>query len=99
MNARDISFVTEPVSGSVGTVIGKDQFYIETEQPMQEGNQKEELLKELAYLKGFLVSVEKKLGNERFVQQAKPEVVEMEKRKKDDALSKIKVIEASIANH
>lgn len=99
VNATDISFVTEPVPGSVGTVIGKDQFYIQTEQPIQEGNQKEELLKELAYLKGFLVSVEKKLGNERFVQQAKPEVVDMEKRKKDDALSKIKVIEASLANY
>jgi valyl-tRNA synthetase len=48
--------------------------------------------KELEYLEGFLASVEKKLGNERFVQNAKPEVVEIERRKKADAEAKIKVI-------
>ncbi|MBZ5856356.1 valine--tRNA ligase [Flavihumibacter profundi] len=97
VNAKDIQFVKASVPNTIGTVIGKHQFYLETEQPIIQENQKEELAKELEYLRGFLVSVEKKLGNERFVKQAKPEIVEMEKRKKEDALSKIKVIEESLA--
>ena len=63
---------------------------------MQTGNSQEELSKELEYLKGFLLSVDKKLSNERFVQNAKPEVVELEKKKKADAEEKIKAIEESL---
>jgi len=55
-----------------------------------------QLLKDLDYLKGFLLSVEKKLGNERFVQNAKQEVIEIERRKKSDAEAKIKAIEESL---
>ena len=54
--------------------------------------------KELDYLKGFLISVEKKLSNDRFVQNAKPEVVEVERKKKTDAEQKIKAIEESLAS-
>jgi len=60
--------------------------------------QKDQLLKDLEYQKGFLLSVEKKLSNERFVQNAKPEVVEVEKKKKADAEAKIKAIEESLAS-
>jgi valyl-tRNA synthetase len=42
--------------------------------------------------------VEKKLSNERFVQNAKPEVVEIERKKKADAEEKIKTIEESLAS-
>lgn len=98
INAGNISFVQAAVANTICTVIGHDQFYIETEQPVNSGSQKEDLLKELEYLKGFLVSVEKKLSNERFVQNAKTEVVEMEQRKKEDAINKIRVIEESLAN-
>jgi valyl-tRNA synthetase len=68
--------------------------YIEKE--IDKSKQKEELLKDLAYQKGFLESVEKKLGNERFVQNAKPEIVETERKKKADAEAKIKAIEQSL---
>jgi valyl-tRNA synthetase len=44
------------------------------------------------------VSVEKKLGNERFVQNAKADVVEAERRKKQDAEDKIRTIAESLAN-
>lgn len=98
VNAKEIRFVQSPVPNTITAVIGKDQFYIETEQPLQSGHQKGELQKELEYLKGFLLSVEKKLSNEKFMQQAKPDIVANELRKKEDALSKIKVIEASLAN-
>lgn len=97
VNTRNIQFVQDAVSGAITSVIGKDKFYLESEKPIDTGNQKEELLKELEYQKGFLASVDKKLSNERFVQNAKPEVVELERRKKADAEEKIKVIEESLA--
>ena len=43
------------------------------------------------------VSVEKKLTNERFVQNAKPEVLAMEQKKKADAEARIKTIEESLS--
>jgi valyl-tRNA synthetase len=42
--------------------------------------------------------VEKKLSNERFVQNAKPEVVAFEEKKKADALARIQNIEESLAS-
>ena len=59
--------------------------------------QKEQLLKDLEYLKGFLNSVNHKLNNEKFVQKAKAEVIELERKKKADAESKILVIEESLS--
>jgi len=56
------------------------------------------LEKDLAYQKNFLQSVQKKLSNERFVQSAKPEVVEMERKKQADAEARIKTLEESLQN-
>ena len=52
---------------------------------------------EIKYLQGFLASVEKKLSNERFVANAKPEIVDNERKKKADAESKINMLNESIA--
>lgn len=98
VNTEAIGFVAETVPDTIAMVIGKDKFCISTGQTMNTENHKEELLKELVYLQGFLVSVDKKLGNERFVQNAKPEVVALEQQKKADALAKIKIIEESLAS-
>ena len=62
------------------------------------GEEKERLTKELDYNKGFLQSVQKKLTNERFVQNAKPEVLDIEKKKQADAEAKIKAIEEQLAS-
>jgi valyl-tRNA synthetase len=97
VNAKSVAFTSEPVAATLAVVSGKDKFYIGTEKAVDTGSQKEELLKELDYLKGFLESVAKKLGNERFVRNAKPEVVAMEIKKKEDAEAKIKVIEESLS--
>ena len=45
----------------------------------------------------FSLQLKKKLGNDRFVQNAKPEVVEIERRKKADAEAKIRMIEESLS--
>ena len=46
-----------PIAGSLTAVSGKDKYYIVTEQVLDTDSQKEELLKELGYLKGFLESL------------------------------------------
>lgn len=96
VNAKAIHYVQEAVPGCITLVIQKDKFYLGTETELDTAAQKESLLKDLTYQQGFLASVEKKLTNERFVQNAKPEVVEAERKKKADAEAKIKVIEESL---
>ena len=97
VNAESISYITASVANSITVVVQKDKFFIETTTVLDTASQKEQLQKDLDYLKGFLISVEKKLSNERFVQNAKPEVIEIERKKKADAEEKIKVIEESLA--
>lgn len=96
VNAESISYTDTPVSNCINVVIQKDKFFIETTTVLDTASQKEQLQKDLEYHKGFLISVEKKLGNERFVQNAKPEVVEIERKKKADAEAKIRAIEESL---
>ncbi|MFI5185203.1 MAG: valine--tRNA ligase [Chitinophagales bacterium] len=73
-------------------------FLLTVEKGIDTSAQKEQLIKELEYHIGFLSSVEKKLSNERFVQNAKPEVIELERKKKADAEAKIKAIRESLEN-
>jgi valyl-tRNA synthetase len=97
LNAKAVLYVNDKVAGTISTVIGNDKFYITSEQPINTGSQKDDLLKDLEHQKGFLSSVEKKLSNEKFIANAKPEVLALEQKKKADALSRIKAIEESLA--
>lgn len=96
-SATELKFTKTPVEGSISLVVHTDKFYLESERTIDTGAQKEGLQKELDHLRGFLASVEKKLTNERFVQQAKPEVVNLERKKQSDTLSRIQVIEESLS--
>ena len=96
VNAESAVFVSESVPNTISTVIGKDKFYLKSEQEIDTKSQREQLQKDLDYLKGFLASVEKKLSNEKFVSNAKPEVIEIERKKKADAEAKIRAIEESL---
>ncbi|MCC6691030.1 MAG: valine--tRNA ligase, partial [Bacteroidia bacterium] len=60
--------------------------------------EKKRLQKELEYSKGFLKSVQSKLANERFVTNAKPEIIQLEKQKQTDTEAKIKALEEQLAN-
>jgi len=75
----------------------KDKFYIVANTAINTESVKENLLKDLAHQQGFLQSVEKKLSNEKFLQNAKPEVLAIEQKKKADALARIQTIEESLA--
>lgn len=60
--------------------------------PITETNieeEKEKILKELDYYKGFLANVNKKLKNENFLKKAPDKVIENEKKKQQDTIKKI----------
>ncbi len=96
VNAEKITYNLTAEAGSF-TVVGKEvKFYIKTDKAIDTSAQKAELQKDLTYQQGFLASVEKKLSNEKFVANAKPEVIDIERKKKADAEAKIKVIEESL---
>ncbi len=97
VNAAHISFSEEPVANSIVVAVEKDKFYIETGKELDASALKGDLLKDLEHQKNFLASVEKKLSNEKFVQNAKPEVIALEQKKKADAEARIKTIEESLS--
>jgi len=83
----------EDVSNLVMLPIQTMELWIELE---KEINKEEEISKidhELKHLTGFLTGVMKKLGNEKFMANAKPDVIEREQKKKEDAETKIKNLE------
>jgi valyl-tRNA synthetase len=98
VNAKEFFYTTESVSGAVIVAVEKDKFFIEAEQETDTSGLKAGLEKDLAYQRNFLTSVQKKLSNKRFVENAKPEVVELEKKKQADAEARIKTIEESLQN-
>ncbi|MBN8720654.1 MAG: valine--tRNA ligase [Sediminibacterium magnilacihabitans] len=96
VNAASVQYTADAVANSIVVAVEKDRFFIESEKQIDADALKTELLKDLEYQQKFLESVAKKLGNERFVQNAKPEVVELERKKQADALARIKTIEESL---
>ncbi|MBE8712605.1 valine--tRNA ligase [Sphingobacterium hungaricum] len=97
-NISTLTFVREKITGAVSFLAGKEECYVALEDNIDVDAERERISKEIEYLNGFLVSVDKKLSNERFVQNAKPEVVQNEQNKKADAETKIKILEESLAS-
>jgi len=88
-NISSIEEISEKEAMSVSFLVRTVEYAIPLAKSL---NVEEEIKKadaEIKYLEGFLVSVEKKLSNEKFVANAKPEVVEIERKKKADAESKL----------
>ena len=83
-------------ANAVPIVIGQEKFYLLINQTINVAEERTRLKADLKYLKGFVIGVEKKLSNERFVQNAPAKVVETEKQKLADGLAKIKHIEDSL---
>jgi valyl-tRNA synthetase len=98
LNACSISFTQENIANAIVVAVEKDKFFIESERQIDVVGLKDDLIKDLEHQHGFLKSVVKKLSNERFVQNAKPEVIELERKKQADAEARIKTIEESLAN-
>ena len=97
INASSIHFTNELVANSIVVAVEKDKFYIQSEKQLDSATLKDDLLKDLQHQQGFLLSVQKKLSNERFVSNARPEVIELERKKQADAEDRIRTIQESLA--
>ena len=94
-NIERIAFVAE-VTG-ISHVIKGDELGIDPGDSLDTEAEKQSIQDELVYVRGFKKSVEAKLSNERFVANAKPEIVERERAKLADAEAKIKALEDALA--
>lgn len=95
-NINEVEFVNDKIVGAASFMVGNDEFFIQLNETIDVEAEKELLNAELTYLQGFLKSVDAKLSNERFVQNAKPEIIQNERNKKADAESKIGIIVGQI---
>jgi len=95
-NVEEFELVAQEVADTQSFAIKGDQFFVATGKTIDVEAEKAKLQEEIKYLKGFLISVDKKLSNERFVSGAPEAVVAKEKQKQADAQAKIKILEESL---
>ena len=88
-NLHAIEPLAEKAAGAVSFLVGTTEYAVPLGGLLNVEEERKKLEADLAYYEGFLASVMKKLGNEKFVANAKPAVVEAERKKKADAESKI----------
>ena len=96
-NLSAVNVVKEKSAGSASFLIGTAEYAVPLGDLIDVEAERKKLEGELQRIEGFLVSVEKKLANERFVQNAPAAVVEMERKKKADAEQKIASIRETLA--
>ena len=95
-NLEQLEFVREPVENALQVLVRSTEMFIPFEGTVNKEEELEKLQKELEYQEGFLNGVMKKLGNERFVNNAPEAVVQKEQQKKEDAEEKIRLIKTQM---
>jgi valyl-tRNA synthetase len=88
--------VSDDVPNALGFLSGTTRFYLEAGVVQDSEAERQRISGELERLQGFLLSVEKKLSNERFVSGAPAEVLERERQKQADALEKIRLLQEQL---
>ena len=96
-NLDAINAVSEKDAAAASFMVGTTEFNVPLANNIDVEAELEKLNKDLEYQLGFLASVQKKLSNERFVNNAPAAVVEGERKKLTDAESKIASLKESIA--
>ena len=96
-NLSILEYVTEKIPQSNSFIVDSNEYFIPFGDTIDLEGEKEKLVADLKYTKGFLESVRKKLTNEKFMAGAPDQVVIGERKKEADALNKIAVLEEKIA--
>jgi valyl-tRNA synthetase len=96
-NLSSLTYKKEKVDGAFSFMIKSTEFFVPLSKNINVDEEKVRIAKELDYNKGFLTSVQKKLANEKFVANAKPELIELERKKQADAEAKIKALEEQLS--
>ena len=95
-NISEINFGNKTDKPSFTFLVGATEVSIPLSENLDLGEEKAKTEEELKYLKGFLISVEKKLSNEKFVAGAPAQVVGNERKKQKDAQDKIAILEEKL---
>jgi valyl-tRNA synthetase len=95
-NLSTVTFVSENQEGTASFMVGTTKYFIPVTGKLDIEGELTKLQEDLDYNKGFLVSIMKKLENERFIKNAPSGVLELERKKKSDAESKIKSLEEAL---
>jgi valyl-tRNA synthetase len=95
-NLSEFSTISENPANAISFMVSTNEFFINLGSNIDEAAERKKAVEEIAYLEGFLVSVDKKLSNEKFVQNAKPEVIANEQKKRADAETKIAALKKLI---
>jgi valyl-tRNA synthetase len=88
--------VSKKIEGALSFRVKSNEYFIPISSNVNVEEEKAKLTEELKYIKGFLKSVQKKLSNERFVNNAPEQVILIERKKEADALAKIETLKASL---
>jgi valyl-tRNA synthetase len=97
-NASEINYVDEKVDGASFRVKSNEYFVPISLDNINVEEEIEKLTKELQRAEGFLTGIQKKLSNERFVNNAPAQVIALERKKEADTLAKIETIQSSLAS-
>jgi valyl-tRNA synthetase len=97
-NVEFAGFADQSVAGAFSVVVRSHELYITAEGAVDLEAERKKLTDEIEYTEGFRRSVEAKLANEKFVANAKPELVEKERQKLADALAKLATLRESLAH-
>lgn len=97
-NLSSLQYVDEKTPNSYSFLINNTEYFVPFGDNVDVAAEREKLQEELVYTKGFLQSVQKKLSNERFVNNAPEQVVAVEKKKAADAVEKISILENKLAD-
>ncbi|MCK5824689.1 MAG: valine--tRNA ligase [Ichthyobacteriaceae bacterium] len=97
-NLTSLEYVSEKVEGALAFRVKSNEYFVPMGDAIDVEAEIAKLEKELKYQKGFITSVDKKLSNERFVNNAPEAVVAIEKKKRADAEAKVKTIMDSLKN-
>lgn len=95
-NISGINFGQKTDKPSFTFLVGANEISVPLSENLDLEQEKTKTEEELNYLKGFLISVEKKLSNEKFVAGAPANVVESERKKQKDAQDKIALLEQKL---
>ena len=97
-NVSSISYVDATVDGALSFRVKSNEYFIPISGALDVAAEIKKIQEELKYTKGFLQSVQKKLSNERFVNNAPEQVIVIERKKQADAEAKIETLEKSLAS-
>jgi len=93
----DIKEVSQKSEGTSPFMVGTQEFAVPLGKLIDVDTEREKLLAEQEHLQRFLASVRKKLENQKFVANAPAQVVELERKKERDTLTKLDTVEKALA--